>query len=90
MGNLIKTFFNVHYINAMKENREKIKELCGAAGSYSIAAKLITAETQRSLSVDAIKSWTCNPDSSRARTCPDWAIRALEKKLQNLDMGQHA
>jgi hypothetical protein len=68
----------------MNENREKIKELCEAAGSYSIAAKLIAAETQRRLSVDAIKSWTCNPRSTRARTCPDWAIQALEKKLQIL------
>ncbi|HEY8102813.1 MAG TPA: hypothetical protein VIF82_18900 [Burkholderiaceae bacterium] len=68
----------------MKENREKIKELCEAAGTYSIAAKLITEETKRRLSVDAIKSWACNPNSTRARTCPDWAIKALEKKLQNL------
>ena len=68
----------------MKENRKKIKELCEVAGTYSVAAKLITAETNRPLSVDAIKSWTCSPDSSRARTCPDWAIAALEKKLKNL------
>jgi len=70
--------------NYMKHNREKIKQLCETAGTYSIAAKLIAEETERHLSVDAIKSWTCNPDSSRARTCPDWAIQALERKLKNL------
>jgi hypothetical protein len=69
-------------MHAMNENRVKIKALCEAAGSYTVAAKLIADEMQRSLSVDAIKSWTCNPNSSRARRCPDWAITALEKKLQ--------
>jgi hypothetical protein len=84
--NQIKIQYLSLYLKAMKENRVKIKQLCETAGTYSIAAKLITSETQRRLSVDAIKSWTCNPDSSRARTCPDWAIIALEKRLQNLQV----
>jgi hypothetical protein len=66
------------------QNRQKMKVLCSVAGSYPVAAKLIVAESKRRLSVDTIKSWTCNAESSRARTCPDWAINALEKKLKSL------
>jgi hypothetical protein len=72
------------------ENRQKMKALCGVAGSYPVAAKLIVAETKRRLSVDAIKSWTCNAQSSRARTCPNWAIEALERKLQSLNDSKNA
>jgi len=71
------------------EKRRRMKELCGAIGSYPIAAKLIAAEAQRRLSVDTIKSWTCNAETSRARTCPDWAIAILEKKVQSLDAGKN-
>jgi hypothetical protein len=78
----LRDFLYFRIIMDTNTNRIKIKELCAAAGSYSIAAKLITDETQRSLSLDTIKSWTCNPESRRARTCPDWAISALEKLLQ--------
>ena len=59
-----------------------MKDLCAQAGSYPAAAALIEAETKRPLSVDAIKSWTCDPAAKRARTCPDWAIEVLEKGLK--------
>lgn len=61
-----------------------MKELCAAAGSYPAAAALITEETKRPLSVDAIKSWTCDPTTKRARPCPDWAIEALQNKLRKV------
>lgn len=67
----------------MNENRKRIKELCEVTGTYSVVAKLLAEETNRRISVDAIKSWTCSPESSRARTCPNWVIAALEKKLKN-------
>lgn len=59
-----------------------MKALAVRAGSYSEAAKLIAAETKRPLSTDAVKSWTCDPSTMRARTCPDWAIEALERTLK--------
>ena len=58
-----------------------MKALALHAGSYSAAAKLIAADTKRPLSIDAIKSWTCDPGTLRSRTCPDWAIEALERRL---------
>ena len=63
------------------KNRERMKALAARAGSYPEAARLIAEETRRPLSTDAIKSWTCDPSIVRARTCPDWAIEALERKL---------
>jgi hypothetical protein len=63
-------------------NREKMKDLCAAAGSYQDAARLITEQSKgRPLSVDAIKSWTCSEGTKRARACPDWAIDALSTAL---------
>jgi len=61
-----------------------MKELCALAGSYPAAAAIIQAETKRPLSVDAIKSWTCDPDTKRARTCPDWAVEVLETGLKKM------
>lgn len=65
----------------MDDNRQRMKYLCAEAGSYLVAAELIAAATERPLSVDAIKSWTCDPEAKRARTCPAWAIAVLEKEL---------
>jgi hypothetical protein len=65
-------------------NRVKMKTLCRVAGSYSSAAQLIAKQTQRPLSVDSIKAWTCNPATGRARPCPDWAIIALERSFKRL------
>ncbi|GLC91830.1 hypothetical protein Tamer19_12380 [Cupriavidus sp. TA19] len=65
-------------------NRERMRELCGFAGSQAEAARLITKHTHRPCSTDAVKSWTCDVQSARARVCQDWAIEALEKELQKL------
>jgi hypothetical protein len=63
-------------------NREKLKSLCQIAGSYFYAAQLIAEQTQRLLSVDSIKAWGCDPATKRARSCPDWAVKALERSLK--------
>ncbi|SPA23774.1 conserved hypothetical protein [Cupriavidus taiwanensis] len=67
-------------------NRERMRELCGIAGSQSEAARLITKHTHRPCSTDAVKSWTCDAESARARVCQDWAVEALEKELRKLKM----
>lgn len=66
------------------ENRKKFKDLCTIAGSYPKAVEMIVAQTEVPLSLDTIKSWTCNETTTRARPCPDWAINALEKRLKAL------
>lgn len=66
------------------DNRTRMRELCALAGSQSEAARLISKHTRRPCSVEAIKSWTCDPGTTRARTCHDWAVEALERELTNL------
>ncbi|QBY56110.1 hypothetical protein E0W60_33615 (plasmid) [Cupriavidus oxalaticus] len=61
-----------------------MRELCGIAGSQSEAARLITKHTHRPCSTDAVKSWTCDATSARARVCQDWAVEALEGELRKL------
>ncbi|WP_230975095.1 hypothetical protein [Burkholderia stagnalis] len=68
-------------------NRARMRELCALAGSQSEAAKLIAKHTRRPCSVNAVKSWTCDPETARARTCHDWAVEALEKELKKLNKG---
>jgi uncharacterized phage-associated protein len=63
-------------------NRVRLKALCRLAGSYFAAAQRIAKQTQRPLSVESIKAWTCDPATTRARPCPDWAIKALERNLK--------
>lgn len=70
-------------INKLK-NRERMRELCEIAGSYEDAAELIREHTMRPCSRETIKSWTCDPEITRARTCHDWAILALETRLRYL------
>jgi len=62
-----------------------MRQLCELAGSQSEAARLIAAQTMRPCSVEAVKSWTCGAKTSRARTCHDWAILALETRLKEME-----
>lgn len=71
-------------VNDKIENRERMRKLCELAGSYSEAASLISEHAVRSCSKESIKAWTCNPGTSRARTCHDWAVQALESRLKFL------
>lgn len=66
------------------DNRERMRQLCEIAGSYAEAAQHITEQTMRPCSREAVKSWTCDPKTSRARTCHDWAVLALETRLKVL------
>lgn len=65
-------------------NRERMRELCELAGSQGEAARLIAEQTSRPCSIEAIKSWTCDPGTTRARNCQNWAILALEARLKIL------
>ncbi|MGZ2747534.1 MULTISPECIES: hypothetical protein [Burkholderia] len=67
------------------DNRARMRALCTLAGSQGEAARLIAKQTSRPCSLNAVKSWTCDPDTSRARTCHDWAVEALEKALKKLN-----
>lgn len=71
-------------INKKIKNRERMRKLCGLAGSYSDAAQLISEQAIRPCSKESIKAWTCNPATTRARTCHDWAVNALEARLRFL------
>ena len=71
-------------INNKIKNRERMRKLCGLAGSYSDAAQLISEQAIRPCSKESIKAWTCNPATTRARTCHDWAVNALEARLKFL------
>lgn len=61
-----------------------MRELCEIAGSHEKAADFIAGQTMRPCSVSAVKSWTCDENTSRARTCHDWAVLALETRLKVL------
>jgi hypothetical protein len=65
-------------------NRDRMRQLCAIAGSQQIAADMIAELTMRPCSVESVKSWTCDAGTSRARTCHDWAVLALETKLKTL------
>lgn len=45
------------------------------------SAELITAVTMRPCSDRAVRAWLTEPESRNARTCPDWAVAALEKAI---------
>lgn len=66
------------------DNRERMRQLCEVAGSHAEAARLIAEQTMRPCSREAVKSWTCDAGISRARTCQDWAVLALETRLKVL------
>lgn len=67
------------------DNRARMHELCVLAGSQGEAARLIAKQTRRPCGLNAVKSWTCDPETSRARTCHDRAIEALEAALKKLN-----
>lgn len=66
-----------------KGNREKLIELID---SHEITRKqvanFIELETKRPCSWRAVQSWLADPDKVSARSCPDWAIVALQSALR--------
>jgi hypothetical protein len=81
----ILVYMNTLSIPQPMDNRTRMRELCALAGSQGEAARLIAKQTSRPCSLNAVKSWTCDPETSRARTCHDWAVEALEKALNKLN-----
>lgn len=71
----------------MMTNREKLLDLMSRAGiTRERAAQAIAEETKRPCSWRAIQAWVANPALKSARTCPDWAINALEARLRFLHL----
>lgn len=64
-------------------NREKLIELINSHDiTRKQVANFIEVETKRPCSWRAVQSWVADPDKVSARTCPDWAIDALQSALQ--------
>lgn len=65
-----------------KDNRQAMRYLCAKLDNYSMAAALIERQSNgRPCTIDSIKSWTCDENSTRARSCPEWAVEALKREL---------
>lgn len=57
---------------------------------YSItqakSAELIAAVTQRPCSARTVRSWLNDPEKPSARECPDWAVAALQKAIDYMEL----
>lgn len=63
-------------------NREIFLKLLGDHGiTQAESARLIAKQTQRPCSERTVRSWLNDPTKLSARPCPDWAVAALQKKL---------
>lgn len=64
-------------------NQEKLRNLL-AKGSVTQteAAALIAEETKRPCSVRSVRAWLADASLPSSRTCPDWALQALEARLK--------
>ena len=68
-----------------RDRRSEFVALLTAAGiTQARAAQLIAEETKRPCSVRAVRAWLAPDDRPSARTLPDWAIAALERRLKTL------
>lgn len=64
-------------------NQEKFRQLLSNSGiTQAEAATLIAEETKRPCSVRAVRAWLADASLPSARTCPDWALQALESRLK--------
>ena len=69
----------------MIDNRIKLLKLIkSAAITQREVAVLIAAQTGVPCSERSVRAWLADTAKSSARNCPDWAIIALETKIQNL------
>ncbi|MGY2199464.1 hypothetical protein [Pseudomonas gingeri] len=68
-------------------HKDKLLWLIERAGiTQARAAELIAQETKRPCSVRSVRAWLADPAKTSARTCPEWAINALESRLRFLKM----
>lgn len=64
-------------------NQEKLRNLLIKGGvTQAEAAVLIAEETKRPCSVRSVRAWLADVGLSSSRTCPDWALQALESRLK--------
>jgi hypothetical protein len=64
------------------DNRARYQKLLDEHGlTQADSAALICEYTRRPCSVRAVRSWVNDPEKPSSRTCPDWAVDALEKAL---------
>lgn len=64
------------------DNRERYRRLLAEHGlSQADSAALICEYTRRPCSVRTVRSWLNDPDKPSSRSCPDWAVSALEQAL---------
>jgi hypothetical protein len=65
------------------ENREKLRDLLDKLGTTrEDAAEILTKANPSGVSARSLRSWTCDPELSSARTCEDWVIKVLKKHLK--------
>jgi hypothetical protein len=67
----------------LRDNSKRFLHLRLEAGiTQSEAAQFIADYTKRPCALRTVQSWETPWDKSSARTCPDWAVAALEAKLK--------
>lgn len=75
LSRLTRHLFGTHMTN--KEKFESLLARCCL--TQTRAAKVISDITQRPLSPRAVRAWLTDPTKPSFRSCPNWAIDALEE-----------
>lgn len=75
----------------MEDNLERERnqqEFRAILSTYSItqaqAAELITRETGQKVGTRKVPTWLADLETPSSRSCPNWAITALNKRIQRL------
>jgi putative heme degradation protein len=65
------------------KNQQEFRELLDKHGlTQAQAAELITQETERPVSTRTVKTWLASATARTAQPCPNWALKALKRTLQ--------
>jgi hypothetical protein len=76
------------YINSHHDsmtNRDRYLQLLALSKITQVeSANLIAAQTQRPCAPRTVRAWLATPGTASARSCPDWAVEALERRLKAL------
>ncbi|MNC30506.1 hypothetical protein D3C75_787920 [compost metagenome] len=68
-------------------SKDKLLWLIDKSGvTQAQAAELIAQETKRPCSARSVRAWLADSEKTSARTCPAWAVNALETRLRFLKM----
>lgn len=69
------------------DNRERFMSLLKANGiTQAKSAVLIAAVTQRPCSPRTVRSWVNDPTKPSSTPCPGWAVAALEKAIDYMQL----